>query len=64
MSNELISILVLIGIFVYWFIFQNVSTSFDRVTTRATKRVLHEGGVTNYSQLLGSADYQQVNIDN
>ena len=52
--------IILVGVFVYWFIFQNVSTSFDRVTTRATKRVLHEGGVTNYSQLLGSADYQHA----
>lgn len=52
--------IILVGIFVYWFIFKNVSTSFDRVTTRATKRVLHEGGVSNYSQLLGSPDYQHA----
>ncbi len=52
--------IVLIGIFVYWFIFQNVSTSLDRVTTKATKRVVHPGGVENYSQLLGSADYQHA----
>lgn len=52
--------IILVGVFVYWFIFKNVSTSFDRVTTRATKRVLHEGGVSNYSQLLGSPDYQHA----
>ncbi|EWT04376.1 sugar ABC transporter permease [Intrasporangium chromatireducens Q5-1] len=52
--------IILVGIFVYWFIFKNVSTSFDRVTTRATKRVLHDGGVSNYSQLLGSPDYQHA----
>ncbi|WP_347351370.1 sugar ABC transporter permease [Intrasporangium sp.] len=52
--------IILIGVFVYWFIFQNVSTSFDRVETRATKRVVHPGGAANYSQLLGSADYQHA----
>lgn len=52
--------IILVGVFVYWFIFQNVSTSFNRVTTRATKRVLHEGGISNYSDLLGSPDYQHA----
>lgn len=52
--------IVLVGVFVYWFIVQNVSTSFDRVTTRATKRVLHPGGTGNYAQLLGSSDYQHA----
>ena len=52
--------IILVGIFVYWFILQNVITSLDRTVTRATKRVTNPGGVENYTNLLGSEGYQHA----
>jgi glucose/mannose transport system permease protein len=52
--------IILIGVFVYWLIFQNVSTSLDRTVTRASKRVTNPGGLANYAKLLGSDDYQHA----
>ncbi|MEW1952442.1 sugar ABC transporter permease [Terrabacter sp. NPDC080008] len=52
--------IILIGIFVYWLIFRNISTSLDRTVTRASKRVTNPGGLENYTKLLGSDDYQHA----
>jgi glucose/mannose transport system permease protein len=52
--------IILVGIFVYWLIFRNVATSLERTVTRATKRVTNPGGFENYTNLLGSADYQHA----
>ena len=52
--------IILVGVFVYWLIFRNVSTSLDRTVTRASKRVTNPGGVENYTKLLGSDDYQHA----
>ncbi|WP_353510828.1 sugar ABC transporter permease [Intrasporangium sp.] len=52
--------IILVGIFVYWFIYQNVLTSLDRTETLATKRVTNPGGIENYTKLLGSDDYQHA----
>lgn len=52
--------IILIGVFVYWLIFQNVSTSLDRTVTRASHRVTNPGGLENYTKLLGSDDYQHA----
>ncbi|WP_374970924.1 carbohydrate ABC transporter permease [Terrabacter sp. BE26] len=52
--------IILIGVFVYWLIFRNVSTSLDRTVTRASKRVTNPGGLANYTKLLGSDDYQHA----
>ena len=52
--------IILVGIFVYWLIFQNVATSLDRTVTRATKRVINPGGTANYTQLIGDPDYQHA----
>ena len=52
--------IILVGVFVYVLIFRNVSTSFDRTVTKASKRVTNPGGLENYTKLLGSADYQHA----
>lgn len=52
--------IVLVGIFVYWLIFQNIATSLDRTVTRATRRVTNPGGVENYSNLLADDGYQHA----
>lgn len=52
--------IVLVGVFVYWLIFRNVSTSLDRTVTRATKRVVNPGGTENYTKLLGDDAYQHA----
>ncbi|ADU46637.1 carbohydrate ABC transporter permease [Intrasporangium calvum] len=51
---------IVVGIFVYWLILQNVLTSLDRTVTRATKRVTNPGGVENYTNLLGDDGYQHA----
>ncbi|MGE9808756.1 MULTISPECIES: carbohydrate ABC transporter permease [unclassified Janibacter] len=52
--------MILVGIFVYGLIFRNIDTSLDRTVTRATKRELNPGGIANYTDMLGSADYQHA----
>ncbi|MFC7597058.1 carbohydrate ABC transporter permease [Terrabacter sp. GCM10028922] len=52
--------IILVGVFVYWLIFRNISTSVDRTVTRASKRVTNPGGLENYTKLLGSDDYQHA----
>ena len=52
--------IILVGVFVYWLIFRNISTSLDRTVTRASKRVTNPGGLENYSKLLGSDDYRHA----
>lgn len=52
--------IILVGVFVYWLIFRNVSTSLDRTVTRATKRVINPGGTENYTNLLADDGYQHA----
>jgi glucose/mannose transport system permease protein len=52
--------IILVGIFVYWLIFKNVFTSLQRSTNFVTDKVVNPGGYKNYTQLLGSGDYQHA----
>ncbi len=58
--------ILLIGIFVYWLIFQNIYTSLNVSTKRVVQNgrfvdvAVHEGGWRNYTELLGSANYQHA----
>lgn len=58
--------IILIGIFVYGLIGQNIWTSLNASTRRAViggkivERAQHEGGIGNYAKLLGSGDYQHA----
>ena len=52
--------IVLVGVFVYWLIFKNVFTSLQRSTNFVTDKVVNPGGYKNYTQLLGSGDYQHA----
>jgi glucose/mannose transport system permease protein len=52
--------MVVVGIFVYWLIGKNVFTSLQRSTNFVTDKVVNPGGYRNYTQLLGSEDYQHA----
>jgi glucose/mannose transport system permease protein len=52
--------IILVGVFVYWLIFRNVITSLQRSTNFVTDKVVNPGGYKNYTQLLGSGDYQHA----
>ncbi len=52
--------IILVGVFVYWLIAQNVMTSLQRSTDFVTDRVINPGGYRNYTQLLGSSQYQHA----
>ena len=58
--------IILIGVFVYWLIAQNIWVSLNTSTKRAVvggkfvERVQHVGGYKNYTELLGSAGYQHA----
>ncbi|GAA3609184.1 sugar ABC transporter permease [Marihabitans asiaticum] len=58
--------IILVGIFVYYLIAQNIWTSLNVATRRVVvggkfeERSIHEGGYRNYTELLGSADYQHA----
>ncbi|HYN29219.1 MAG TPA: sugar ABC transporter permease [Dermatophilaceae bacterium] len=52
--------IILVGVFVYWLIAQNVVTSLQRSTNIVTDKVVNPGGYRNYTQLLGSSDYQHA----
>lgn len=51
--------ILLVLVFVYGLIGQNVATSLDRVETRSG-RLINEGGLANYAELLGSERYQHA----
>lgn len=55
--------IILVAIFVYVLIGQNVATSLERTVTRASKRVTNPGGVQNYSKLLGDDGYQHALVN-
>ncbi|GAA1237803.1 sugar ABC transporter permease [Janibacter melonis] len=58
--------ILLIGVFVYWLLAQNVWTSLNVSTRRAVvggkfvEKVQHAGGYSNYTELLGSDGYQHA----
>ncbi|MEX1908757.1 sugar ABC transporter permease [Janibacter sp. Y6] len=58
--------ILLIGVFVYWLLAQNVWTSLNVSTKRAVvggkfvEKVQHTGGYSNYTELLGSDGYQHA----
>jgi len=52
--------IILVGIFVYGLIGQNVWTSLNVSRNVVTNKVTNPGGWQNYTQLLGSADYQHA----
>jgi glucose/mannose transport system permease protein len=52
--------IILVGVFVYWLIAKNVFTSLQRSTNFVTDKVVNPGGYQNYTQLLGSGDYQHA----
>ncbi len=52
--------IILVGVFVYWLIFRNLMTSLQRSTDFVTDRVVNPGGYRNYTQLLGSDQYQHA----
>ncbi|GAB3819554.1 sugar ABC transporter permease [Tessaracoccus terricola] len=51
--------ILLVLVFVYGLIGQNVATSLERVETRSG-RLVNEGGLANYAELLGSERYQHA----
>ncbi len=52
--------IVLVGIFVYGLIGDNVKTSLERSTDIITDKVINPGGLANYGQLLGDDRYQHA----
>lgn len=55
--------ILLVIVFVYGLIGQNVATSFDRLATKTfagNERVLSEGGLANYTNLLADERYQHA----
>lgn len=52
--------IILVGIFVYGLIGQNIWTSLNTSRNFVTGKVTNPGGYQNYSQLLGSEDYQHA----
>lgn len=51
--------ILLVLVFVYGLIGQNIASSFERVETRSG-RLVNEGGLANYAALLGSERYQHA----
>ena len=52
--------IVLIGVFVYYLIGQNIMTSLRRTQDFATDRITNEGGYRNYLNLLQDGNYQHA----
>lgn len=52
--------IILVGVFVYGLIGQNIWTSLNVSVNPVTDKVMNPGGYQNYVQLLSSADYQHA----